>query len=131
MWYAVHGGTVEGSTHELKAPNSEPPTPFSPSQDSPGCSGCTWALSSGRDTRDCTHVGRGRCSPSPHHTRPGRGWPGSGTCRHRESSISLSSTELIQEDLQLPGPHEGYLRGLPGALTGLETHCTSLPSGLH
>lgn len=47
---------------------------------SPGCSGCTWALSSGLDTRDCTHGGRDRCSLSPHHTRPGRGRQESGIC---------------------------------------------------
>lgn len=49
----------------------------------PVCNGCTWVQSTSLDTRGCTRGGRGRCSPSPRHTRTARGSQESGTCGGR------------------------------------------------
>lgn len=49
----------------------------------PGCSGCTWARSTSPDTKGCIRGGRGRCSPSPHHTRTAHGSQGNEACRDR------------------------------------------------
>lgn len=64
----------------------------------PVCSGCTWPRSTSLDTRGCTHGDRGRCSPSPRHTRTARGTRESDTCRDRSACHIPATTYPTMEN---------------------------------
>lgn len=63
----------------------------------PVYSGCTWLPSTSPDTRGCTRGGRGRCSPSPRHTRTARGTRESDTCGDRPARYVLATTYPTME----------------------------------
>lgn len=63
----------------------------------PVCSGCTWPRSTALGTRGCTRGGRGRCSPSPHHTRTAHGTRESDTCRDRSAGYVPATTHPTME----------------------------------